>query len=230
MEASKKESLRIPCWQTISAFLLVGLLAMALPAVAAPIVITEGLVNFTPGRIISYDLRGEEFSFVGRELDPSIGSGPCLPSCPGGTTRNFDFVIGAQNIFGTATLGSETSQVPPRGLGPFNSRFNFVAGLVDIPPATGPFPSPLDENGTPIFNFVTVTHPFTFDGSLQTDFGLLSLIGDGTATWRLRQSGPNSFIASSGQYEFTVIPEPSTLLLLASGLGGLAALRRRKGS
>jgi hypothetical protein len=231
METSKREGLRIPRLQTISAFLLFGLLAMTAPAGANPIVITEGGGEITPGRIVSYDLRGEGFSFGGRELDPSptFLFGPCrLIACPAGTTQNFDFGIGSQNIIGVATLGSETSRVPPRGEGPSpNTRFSFQGGLVEIPPATGPFPPPRDENGTPLFNVVIVTHPFTFNGSLQTDFGLLSLVGDGTATWRLVQRDPNFFSVGSGRYEFTVIPEPSTILLLASGLGGLAALRRK---
>jgi hypothetical protein len=192
---------------------LLVILWMAPRAGADSILLNSGFISARLGGSYIYDVGGASFSFQGSAIDPLGFS--CSLGCRAGSTANMGYTIFGGDIRGTATLGSETSSVPPRP-GPLfqNSRFNFH-GISDIPLSAE--------------RFLTLTHPFTFDGTLQTtDFGLLSLQGKGLATLTLRMDNPGFYYGVGSRYEFTTAPEPSTLLFVASGLGGLFAWRLRK--
>ena len=79
-------------------------------------------------------------------------------------------------------------------------------GSADIPPVSGPSQR------------LSITYPFTFDGTLQTATTLLNLDGDGIGTLRLVSSGTGVFVAG-GTLDFAAIPDlpRSCSLLQASG-------------
>jgi len=154
---------------------------------------------------------GQVLMFTGTAPDPPAGfTLPCRFSpCPSGGSVNMSFSIPGQLIQGTATIDGLPSSVPPSP----NSQFNFH-GSADIPSVWGPSQR------------LSITYPFTFDGTLQTATTLLNLDGDGIGTLRLVSSGTGVFVAG-GTLHFAAIPEPSTLLPLASGIGALGWWRKR---
>jgi hypothetical protein len=87
--------------------------------------------------------------------------------------------------------------------------------------------------------FGSVSAPFTFSGALFPPFELglpptVNLQGSGTVTATLEwphPDFPNSWIFRSIRYEFesvAPVPEPTSLVLIGSGLGGLALRRWRR--
>ena len=82
---------------------------------------------------------------------------------------------------------------------------------------------------------ITLTAPFTMTGDLTSfnpSFVSLSFTGQGIATVILNRNanGSYSFNGLQGvRYDFTATPEPTTLLLLATGLAGVgSAIRKRR--
>ena len=85
---------------------------------------------------------------------------------------------------------------------------------------------------------ITLTSHFTMTGSLTftphllgepTDvpFFVSDVYGSGLATVRLEQAFGSYWITSI-RYDFQPTPEPATLVLLGSGIAGLAARQRRR--
>ena len=86
---------------------------------------------------------------------------------------------------------------------------------------------------------IIITSPFVMNGSIfvHTLFGSIehpvvfstTISGTGIATMTLNlfpNLGPGGYIYSSVQYDFQSVPEPTTLVLFATGVIGLAACYR----
>jgi hypothetical protein len=89
----------------------------------------------------------------------------------------------------------------------------------------------------PIFGYrdETKTSAYLANGTMTNDFGTLTFSAPTDSTWTLVAgsttiSGLYSFLAlpTTTEPEPSVIPLPASAALLPLGLGGLAALRRRK--
>lgn len=210
--------------------IVIGLCAFVMlvftPSVKAdPIVITGGsltIVGIFGGP--TYSISGQNFSATSIGGDP--GNSPnCLP-CPSGTPINIStFLIGTSLGSGTATIDG-TTFAPVF----FRGQFNFVALPIVLPPGTSD---------------LTITAPFSFAGNIEgclpstlnctTEvFATRALIGQGIASVHFTftgvlPSGATHYTFQSITYQFQEVPEPMTVILLASGLLGLGAkLRSRR--
>ncbi|MCA1619130.1 MAG: PEP-CTERM sorting domain-containing protein [Acidobacteria bacterium] len=218
------------------AILLLGcaLLFPATEARADPIQITSGVFvvsNPTPAgreyRSWGYDLRGEGFRIAGSEPDGSsqrvMGCSPCTP----GQTFH---IYHPANVF---------ARIPTQFI-QFNgeSHLGWAGGLLNF--TTDTFTTPNFDDGV-----LTLTGHFTMTGNITFDpyivvnpvdlppFVVGDVYGSGIVTL---QFAPylGRYYLSLIRYEFqpqtTPTPEPVTLVLLGSGLAGLAAGHRRRRS
>lgn len=220
------------------AFLLLCLFVFSAPdeVRADPIAITSGsfvVSNPTPGgrpyRSWSYDLRGDNLRVASTEPDGSsqnVRMVGCFPCAPGETFH----------IEHTASLFSRT----PTQLLEFN-------GQTHLGWAGGPLFMTTDTFVTPNFadGVLTLTGHFTMTGNITFDpftvvnpvdlppFVVGDVYGSGIVTL---QFAPflGTYYLSNVRYEFqpqtTPTPEPATLVLLGSGLVGLAARHKRRRS
>ena len=209
---------------------LAGISAVAvclwLPASAEPIQITAGALSWSsahgPGPQIT--LAGEGFTFEGRG-----GTGffapfeQCLvPECLAGTVVNLHAIWAGGDLPGTATLGS----LRFTNVGSLASEASLHAvwsGSVGLP-----------QN----FDGGEVAAPFQFTGLFSYPAGSVGLVqqlnlygrGRTTLNFAPSQVVPGAFALSAARYEFNSdpVPEPTSMLLIGTGLAGLAALRRRQ--
>lgn len=187
------------------------LIVVFMPATthADPIYITSGSLTVT-GYFAGphYSLSGNNFSAGGIGEPGFVGlSTACYPCTPGTVVSVFAFFAGSslgQNHAGT---------------------FTFTGPSITIPPS---------------LTNLTITSPFLFSGTLSTCpvscvtgpvTSTFSVVGGGTATFELIRSvtpvGTTIFTFRTITYNFEV-PEPTSILLLGSGLAALAAGLRRK--
>jgi PEP-CTERM motif len=145
---------------------------------------------------------------------------PCFPGRP--FSVNAAWFGGSS---GTASFDGQTFSLSQQGeeTGALNA---FFEGIMLLPAFTGE-------------RFGSAAAPFTFSGALFLPLGMglptdVPLQGRGTVTATFEWPNPdipNSWIFRSIEYEFesaSPVPEPTSLVLIGSGLGGLALRRWRR--
>jgi hypothetical protein len=205
--------------------LLLAALLWALPTwgYANPIRITGGSLDMPDpvlagGPLGILDIRGfDDFHMIAR--GEARGLGHCVPCPPG------DFLSLAGHLSEASYVSLEGGPVPPNPpWKPTLGVFTFLAEAVTVPP---------------VDTTAILTAPFVFTGALffeNTGFQAarptmsVELFGRGTATVELR---PNPFGTpvwefARARYEFAPVPEPTTLLLVSSGLAAVAWGRGRR--
>jgi hypothetical protein len=202
--------------------------ATAVPASADSVQITGGGLSWRFDDAVRISLVGAGFTFEGA-THPSGGRfGPweqcSLPECVGGTTVDLLASWLGNDMGGTATyqgttytgvggLGAEAAQMLVSFTGSLTIPLLFAGGVLS---------APFDFEG----NFAYPTGPFFETNNV-------GLIGSGMASLRFRPSVafPGTFFLESARYEFdpaAPVPEPASMLLIGTGLAGLAAVRRRQ--
>ena len=209
----------------------VVLLWLAVPARAETIRITSGLLDYStlPDTPLTITLAGEGFTFSGATHELAGIFQPwiqCLvPECLVGTTVDLHAFWSGKDLPGTATLDGETF-TGVGGLGPEStSLLAEWTGELTIPEG---------------FTGGVLTAPFLFTGVFSVPFTAtepgrrVDLIGSGVASLTFRPSvfpgAAGAFDLLAAQYEFdsAPVPEPASILLIGTGLAGLAAARRRR--
>jgi PEP-CTERM motif len=207
--------------------------AFAAPVAADPILIglTSGFVDIgvaPVGDVLNadIDLSGPDFALTSSGV--GITGAPCAP-CPAGVMVSMNALVSAQ--FGSFTFQGASYQFDLFKSG--GGQFIFSS--------PGQFTLPQSANGPVTFRSLFVLEPQSFiqaqDPAPDVLGILLSLTGRGEVALTMRpDSGPDGsntvYFFDSMRFKFSetpaVVPEPTTLLLMGSGLTGVALQRWRR--
>jgi PEP-CTERM motif-containing protein len=208
-----------------------AIVCLAVPATAEPIQITAGSLGWGPAGGVSIGLAGGSFVFIGAA---SVSGGIFTPwilcngglGCQPGTAVDLRSLWSGSDLPGTAVYQGVTYPL----VGGSNSPNQLVAewtGALDIPAG---------------FTGGLLTAPFGFSGTFRYAPNLmqtpqvLDLTGSGVAsvTFAEYPADPGSFFLTSVRYDFGesagAVPEPMSMILVGTGLAGLAVLRRQRRS
>ena len=214
----------------IFVLLLFAPIVNADPITVSGTIILGNTTNTFPGiQAQPFVLTGPGFMANINRFTGTHGLNQCSPSLevnPPCTVVNPSGQIAGDDIAGTFTINGETFPSDVNN----SLIFTFSSATIVIPTELLSAPG------------LVIVAPFTFTGGGFTSTGLsFDLVGEGTVTVFLVQRDLTTF---SGLYhdrtiytfgpvapEVTVeaIPEPATLLLLASGLAGAGIMKRKRG-
>lgn len=208
-------------------FLTIGMVLLPSAMRADPILITDGALV---GDLFGVTLnatgeRGFAISASGGRFDGLFIPGQCLgTSCFPGELLPITATWSGGDFPGVVSIEGETFPIGMAS-GDHGSGLVSFDGSLLLPPFSG----------NPSVSLMT---PFTFSGTLffpfpegQQEQRREDLAGAGTATLQFQwSSAASAWLYEGARYDFAPIPEPGSLMLVATGAGALLArhrLRRR---